>query len=244
MRTEVKTPMGVELSPVNRGERFETGMGSFLALKVQKGHFGFAAGYREQPQRNAYFNRLQLSFDRNQERDSPDGLRTSTYELESKDGFSESTLEIEVKRSRNTVVAEGAILRVEVRTDQELDVRTLPLLFTYERPIGRLFSLRVGAGFSHNELRLSQSRTITRVQLGNGLILNRNRLLRGQSTTQRFNYWALQTQAGLYLAPRNFPLSLGLGFDLSRSLGDWRPQRPDRRWLETSGVNVTAAVRF
>jgi hypothetical protein len=244
MRTEVKTPVGVELSPVDRGKRFETGNGSFLALGLQKGRVGLSTGYREQPQRNEYFTRRQLDFDRSMEEDAPDGSRTSTYELEAKDGFSESTLEIEVKRSDGSRVNERDVLRVEVRTDQYLDVRTIPLMVTYEQPIGRLLALRVGAGLSYNELRLLQSRTLTRVQLGNGLILDRNRLLRGQSTTRRYDYWGLQTQAGLFLAPRNFPLSLGVGVDLSRSLGDWRPNRPDGRWLETRGFNLTAGFRF
>ncbi|MTB52288.1 hypothetical protein [Lewinella sp. W8] len=244
MRTEVKTPPGVELSPVDRGERFETGNGSFLALGWQKGRFGLSAAYREQPQSNQYFTRRQLNFDQSREENSPDGLRTSTYELEAKDGFSESTLEIEIKRSSNTHISEQDILRVEVRTDQELDVRSVPLLVHYEQPLGRLFSLRLGAGLSFNELRLAQSRTLTRVQLSTGQILAGNRLLRGQSASQKFDYWALHTQAGFFLAPRDFPLSLGVGIDLSRSLGDWWPQRPDGRWLETRGLSVMAGFRF
>ena len=243
-QTRVYAPDALDIPTIQerRQQPFTPGVHAGVAAVYGRWQISAGVRYNEQVTENELRRRVIL--DRSQETAEPGNLLKSSYEVDVNTTATTSRRTVEI--SRDASLPLGVNPRILLTFDEEYRYKnlSLPVQVSYRQPLFRSpLSLTVGAGMTYNRTTFTQTVELAGANFLNGQPVRRfNVMSPGRETT--LPYWSVESALGLHYARPASPLGISLNVLGGRSLGDWRPNRPDGRYLGTLGGQLSVRYRL
>ncbi|MEM8585303.1 MAG: hypothetical protein AAGF87_13575 [Bacteroidota bacterium] len=130
-----------------------------------------------------------------------DGNARTTFSADFATDYSKAGTEIEVVRPVGVEIPASFFLRMGIRAFEEVKTTSIPLLVSYDQPLGKIFRLRLSGGVAWNRQRVALD-IQSRLSNPRGLNLISSRI-RSSEQFLDDNFWTSQLQVGLAIRPNS-----------------------------------------
>ena len=228
------------------------GPGGYLTANIQRGRFSLSAGLELAQLRGGSTARNTIL--------AEDITSTTTTSNEM-----ESSFDLELRTADATVMSAPVSLRwdatgarrlqsIDLTLKRSVDIQlySLPILFSYQQPITWLPNLSVvaGAGLNHTWLKhqseLRTTEAVFNIDTRRQGVISRTRMPNELLDERSYNlqYWSYTGRLGLRYGQPNSRWTGEITTTWSHSIGDWRDGRADGVWLQSRTFQAGLRYRF
>lgn len=182
------------LRPIGRSQK--QGLRSGLTLSARLGNrWGLQLGISRGREEVTSRYRFQRIYTPSTEHTTSEGAAVNDFSVELEGKYAKTTTDIEISRLPNQPAGPPTRLLVEAQLKEKLTVSQIPLLLTYDLPLGNRLSLQVGSGMSWQQNKINTEQQARLVQAGR-FQLRRSRTLSREAFVKE-SLWLGQANLGL-----------------------------------------------
>lgn len=183
------------LRPISRSQ--QQGLHSGLALSAKLGsRWGLQLGINRGKEEVSSRYRFQRIYTLNDERTTAAGEVVNNFSVDLEGKYAKTAADVEISRTPNQLPALQNRLLIEARLEEKITITQIPLLLTYDLPLGNRFSLRLGTGVNWQQNQITTEQQARLVQPGR-FQLRRSRVLSRESFVEE-SLWMGQASLGLH----------------------------------------------